>query len=275
MLRSMSSYLHDPDRTILHRALRVAIVMPLLFAFGLLVLHDRQFALIAAFGSFSALAMADFMGPRRSRLLAHLGAGRRRHRAGRRSAPRCRTRCGPPSSRCSWSASRCSSRWRSGGQVALGNNAAILAFVVAVMVPGRRRRDRLARRRVARRDGVLGDRGHVPVAAARAARPLPAARRSLSRARGGRARGRGWHAIRPRTSREGKDGDRPRARRAARARIPPDRSARPPAGVARAWSTRWARDGAFRARSPVRHDRMPTIAILRAPSPRRSTPSRT
>ena len=73
MLSWLRQRLHDPDRSIFHRALRVAIVLPLLFAFGLHVLHDPQFALVAAFGSFSALGMADFMGPRRSRLVAHLG----------------------------------------------------------------------------------------------------------------------------------------------------------------------------------------------------------
>ena len=61
----------DPDRTVLHRAIRVAIVLPMLLWVGLHVLHDTQFALVAAFGSFAALAMADFMGPPRSRLVSH------------------------------------------------------------------------------------------------------------------------------------------------------------------------------------------------------------
>jgi hypothetical protein len=57
---------------VLHRALRVALVLPLLFAFGLHGLANPQFALFAAIGSFSALAMADFIGPHRSRLIAYL-----------------------------------------------------------------------------------------------------------------------------------------------------------------------------------------------------------
>src|SRR5262245_41701596 len=67
--------LHDSDRTVLHRSIRVAVVMPLMFALGLVVLKDAQFALFAAFGSFCAMAFADFTGPTRSRLYAHLGLG--------------------------------------------------------------------------------------------------------------------------------------------------------------------------------------------------------
>ena len=55
----------DPDRAIFHRAVRVALVLPPLLWLGLHVLHDPQFALVASFGSFAALAMADFMGPAR------------------------------------------------------------------------------------------------------------------------------------------------------------------------------------------------------------------
>ena len=134
MLSSLGQRLHDPDRTIFHRALRVAIVLPLLFAFGLLVLHDPQFALIAAFGSFAALGMADFMGPRRSRLIAHLMLG---------LVGTVLVIAGTALSNTLWPAVIAMLAigvtlqfvMALGGQFALGNNAAILAFVVAVMVP--------------------------------------------------------------------------------------------------------------------------------------------
>lgn len=134
MLSSLGQYLHDPDRTIFHRGLRIAIVLPLLFAFGLHVLHDPQFALIAAFGSFSALGMADFMGPRRSRLLAHLGLG---------LVGMVLVIAGTALSNTLWPAVIAMLAigvtlqfvMALGGQFALGNNAALLAFVVAVMVP--------------------------------------------------------------------------------------------------------------------------------------------
>src|SRR5262245_52674441 len=134
MLSSLAQRLKDPDRTILHRALRVAIVLPILFWVGVHVLHDPQFALVAAFGSFAALGMADFTGPSASRLLAHLVLalfGTVLVVLGTLLA---------------------SELWPAviamlvigvvaqfvmalGGQFALGNNAGILAFVVAVMVP--------------------------------------------------------------------------------------------------------------------------------------------
>jgi len=126
--------LQDPDRTILHRALRVAIVLPALLWLGLSVLHDTQFALVAAFGSFAALAMADFTGPTRSRLMAHLvlailGA--------------LLVALGTALSGTLWPAVItmlavgvvAQFAMALGGQFALGNNAGVLAFVVAVMVP--------------------------------------------------------------------------------------------------------------------------------------------
>lgn len=126
--------LTDPDRTILHRALRVAIVTPALFAVGLLLLHDAQFALLACFGSFAALAMADFTGPWDSRLRAYgalgaLGVGL--------------VTLGTLLSQTLWPAGIAmlvvgvvfQFIMVMGGQFALGNNAVILAFVIAVMVP--------------------------------------------------------------------------------------------------------------------------------------------
>ncbi len=72
MIAAVCKLLHDPDRSVLHRALRVALVMPAVFAFGLHGLANPQFALLAAFGSFATMAMADFIGPRRSRFVAYI-----------------------------------------------------------------------------------------------------------------------------------------------------------------------------------------------------------
>ncbi|MFO1305017.1 MAG: FUSC family protein [Burkholderiales bacterium] len=124
----------DPDRAILHRAVRVALVLPPLLWLGLHVLHDSQFALVASFGSFAALAMADFMGPSRSRLLAHVVLA---------VAGAFLVALGTALSNTLWSAVLVmllvgvgvQFLMALGGQVALGNNAAVLAFVVAVMVP--------------------------------------------------------------------------------------------------------------------------------------------
>ncbi|MGH1523914.1 FUSC family protein [Leifsonia sp. L25] len=63
---------HDPDFAALRRAGRAAIVMPLLFAFGSLVLHDGQVATFAAFGSFAMLLLVDFSGPLVDRVQAQL-----------------------------------------------------------------------------------------------------------------------------------------------------------------------------------------------------------
>ncbi|MCC6193989.1 MAG: FUSC family protein [Burkholderiales bacterium] len=130
----MHFQLRDPDRTILHRALRVAIVLPPLLWFGLHVLHDTQFALVAAFGSFAALGMADFTGPRRSRLVAYLVLA---------AFGTAFVAIGTALSNTLWPAvaamlaagTAVQFAMALGGQAALGNNAGILAFVVAVMVP--------------------------------------------------------------------------------------------------------------------------------------------
>jgi uncharacterized membrane protein YccC len=63
---------HDPDFAALRRAGRAAIVMPLLFAFGSVVLHDGQVATFAAFGSFAMLLLVDFSGPLIDRVQAQL-----------------------------------------------------------------------------------------------------------------------------------------------------------------------------------------------------------
>jgi len=124
----------DPDRTVLHRAIRVAIVLPSLLWVGLHVLHDSQFALVAAFGSFAALAMADFMGPTRSRLVSHAVLA---------MAGAALVALGTLLSQSMWAAVAAmlvvgvcvQFLMALGGQFALGNNSAVLAFVVAVMIP--------------------------------------------------------------------------------------------------------------------------------------------
>ena len=125
---------HDPDRTVLHRALRVAIVMPALFAFGLHGLANPQFALFAAFGSFATMAMADFIGPRRSRFVAYLVL---------MLLGSVLIVIGTALSNTLWQAVvamlvvgvALQFSAALGGQFALGNNAAILIFVLCVMVP--------------------------------------------------------------------------------------------------------------------------------------------
>src|SRR5690349_17072098 len=107
--------------------------MPLVFALGFHVLHDGQFALLGAFGAFSALAMADFTGPARSRLVAYLVLG---------ILGALLAALGTMLSNTLWPAVvamlvvgvALQFAAALGGQFALGNNAAILSFVVSVMV---------------------------------------------------------------------------------------------------------------------------------------------
>jgi uncharacterized membrane protein YccC len=133
-LRNPAVLVHDPDRTVLHRAIRAALVLPLLLWVGLHVLHDMQFALVASFGSFAAIAMADFTGPPRSRLLSYLVLA---------AAGGVLVVAGTALSGTLWPAVivmlvvgvGAQFLMALGGQFALGNNAGVLAFVVAVMVP--------------------------------------------------------------------------------------------------------------------------------------------
>ena len=64
---------HDPDFAALRRAGRAAIVMPLLFAFGGVVIGSPDVATFAAFGSFAMLLLVDFGGPLIDRVQAQLG----------------------------------------------------------------------------------------------------------------------------------------------------------------------------------------------------------
>lgn len=70
---------HDPGLRALRRAARVAIVMPLLFAFGARVVQNADVATFAAFGSFALLLLVDLNGTRAERVqgvawLAVIGA---------------------------------------------------------------------------------------------------------------------------------------------------------------------------------------------------------
>jgi uncharacterized membrane protein YccC len=64
----------DPGHAALRRAARAAVVIPLAFAFGQLVLHDAQNVIFMVFGGFALLVMSDFGGPRPARALAYLTA---------------------------------------------------------------------------------------------------------------------------------------------------------------------------------------------------------
>lgn len=73
MARLLQSPRPDPGRFALKAAARTALVMPSVFAFAMFVIDDPQTALFAGFGSFAALVLADFGGPRKARFLAHGG----------------------------------------------------------------------------------------------------------------------------------------------------------------------------------------------------------
>jgi hypothetical protein len=60
----------DPDLATLHKAVRAAVLMPLVFVLGHVVLGNLQVALFAAFGSFALLVLTDVSGPPRARLEA-------------------------------------------------------------------------------------------------------------------------------------------------------------------------------------------------------------
>jgi uncharacterized membrane protein YccC len=63
----------DPGYGAVRRAGRTAIVMPLLFALGSLVIRNGDVATFAAFGSFSMLLFVDFNGTMRERVQSQLG----------------------------------------------------------------------------------------------------------------------------------------------------------------------------------------------------------
>jgi uncharacterized membrane protein YccC len=64
----------DPGLAGLRRAARAAVVIPLVLAFSTLVLHDAQNIIFIVFGCFALLVMSDFGGLRPVRALAYLAA---------------------------------------------------------------------------------------------------------------------------------------------------------------------------------------------------------
>src|ERR1700694_2840402 len=64
----------DPGQAALRRAARAAIVIPLAFGLGQLVLHDTQNVIFMVFGGFALLVLSDFGGLRRPRAIAYLTA---------------------------------------------------------------------------------------------------------------------------------------------------------------------------------------------------------
>jgi uncharacterized membrane protein YccC len=64
--------IHDPDGVIRHRAIRTTIAMTAGFAFGVLVLDDVGVALFGSFGAFALLGLADFGGDARARTRDYL-----------------------------------------------------------------------------------------------------------------------------------------------------------------------------------------------------------
>ena len=66
---------HDQGLSAFRRALRAAIVLPAVFAFGDKVLDNPTLAIFAAFGMFAMMLFVDFTGPMRERLQSLLGVG--------------------------------------------------------------------------------------------------------------------------------------------------------------------------------------------------------
>jgi len=64
---------HDPERVALKGALRTALVLPPLFVLCDVILGNKQGALFTAFGTIGFLVFSDFTGPPRQRLRANLG----------------------------------------------------------------------------------------------------------------------------------------------------------------------------------------------------------
>jgi uncharacterized membrane protein YccC len=64
----------DPGYAALRRAARAAVVIPLVFAFADLLLGEPQSLIFVIFGSFALLVMSDFGGTRRPRAIAYLSA---------------------------------------------------------------------------------------------------------------------------------------------------------------------------------------------------------
>ena len=64
--------IHDPDARVLHRAIRVTLVLTAMMAFGEYVVDDPALSLFGAFGAFALLGFADFGGSLADRTRAYL-----------------------------------------------------------------------------------------------------------------------------------------------------------------------------------------------------------
>jgi len=125
----------DPGYAALRRAARAAIVIPLAFAFADLVLREPQMVIFVVFGCFSLLVISDFGGLRRPRALAYLTAT---------VAGAVLVALGTLVSFSPWLAAvvmllvgfAISFSRIFGGYVAAANTGMILAFVIAVTLPG-------------------------------------------------------------------------------------------------------------------------------------------
>ena len=71
-MRALRLQIHDPGLFSLKHAARAAIVLPAVVFFADKVIGDQQTTFLSAFGSFAILVLADFGGPRRTRLAAYL-----------------------------------------------------------------------------------------------------------------------------------------------------------------------------------------------------------
>ena len=125
---------HDPGLAALRRAARAAIVIPLAFAFGSLVLHLGQNVIFIVFGCFALLIISDFGGQLPARALAYLVAT---------LAAAALVAIGTAASlNAAWAfaamfavAFVLSFARLFGGYLAAGQTGMLLAFVVAVSVP--------------------------------------------------------------------------------------------------------------------------------------------
>jgi uncharacterized membrane protein YccC len=63
--------MHDPGLRALRRALRTTVAATIVFYFGMFVVDDEQFAVLAVFAVIGVNGLADFGGPNRSRFLAN------------------------------------------------------------------------------------------------------------------------------------------------------------------------------------------------------------
>ena len=125
----------DPGFGALRRATRAAIVIPLAFAFAKLLLGEPQSLIFVMFGCFSLLVISDFGGLRRPRALAYLTAT---------IVGAALVALGTFVSSSAWLAAvvmllvgfAISFSRTFGGYVAAANIGMLLAFVIAVTIPG-------------------------------------------------------------------------------------------------------------------------------------------